>query len=496
MTNEQQLREDIKQLCKQLHLHQGFKLELFFKKNFKDLYLSVLELTHFLDGQHPSFGSRLHCIINEIMCIPRCTTCGKELDIHGCKLYALPKKHCSIACSRRDKSVIEKTLITKASYSEERLQQVVQRRSQTIDQKLRENPDYWKERALKARATKKAKHGKENYMLFGTNEYQAVLEKKYHDKHYSNREKAKATNANKPSQQKLIEQQKRITTFKKHIDEDSSFLQNIAAKSKATRIENNGTDYTGRAKCKKTMLQRHGVENAFQIESVKQKIKQTNLKEHGVKHYSQSDECKKKVAKTCMQKYGASCYLASDEGKAKVEAQNLAKHGVKCNWQRDDVKNKIKQTNIQRYGTASAMQNSDIRKKAQQRWQYDGIHFDSLLELALHVWLVDNEIDFIFQPNASFQYEHDGKVHFYQPDFLIEGKLYEIKGLQFFKDKDPSKEMVNPYDHSQDALYEAKHQCMLKNGVKIIVNASKYVDYLKQKFTKDEILSFRKSHKK
>ena len=469
---------------------------MFFKKNLKELYLSVLELTCFLDGQHPSFRSRLHCIINGIMRIPRCTTCGKELDIHDCKLHALPKKHCSISCSRRDKSVIEKTLTTKASYSEGRLQQIIQKRNQTINQKLRENPNYWKERALKSRATKKAKHGKEDYMMFGTSEYQAVLEQKYHDKHYSNREKAKVTNASKSSEQKAIEQRKRVATFKKHANEDPSFLKNVAIKSKATRIKNNRADYTGRAKCKKTMLQRYGVENAFQLELVQLKIIQTNLKKHGVAHYSQSDECKKKVAKTCLQKYGASCYLASDEGRNRVEAQNLAKHGVKCNWQRADVKNKIKQTNIQRYGTASAMQNSDIRRKAQQRWQYDGIHFDSLPELALHVWLVDNKIDFIFQPDVSFQYEHDRKVHFYQPDFLIEGKLYEIKGLQFFKDKDPSKEMVNPYDHSQDSLYEAKHQCMLKNDVKIIVDTSKYVDHLKQKFTNEEISSFRKSSKK
>lgn len=51
--------------------------------------------------------------------------------------------------------------------------------------------------------------------------------------------------------------------------------------------------------------------------------------------------------------------------------------------------------------------------------------------------------------------------------------------------------MCNPFDHSQDALYEAKHQCMLANDVKIIKTSSmvdvlKYIDskygkgYLKQ----------------
>ena len=27
--------------------------------------------------------------------------------------------------------------------------------------------------------------------------------------------------------------------------------------------------------------------------------------------------------------------------------------------------------------------------------------------------------------------------------------------------------MINPYDRSQDNIYEAKHQCMIKNNVKI-----------------------------
>lgn len=33
--------------------------------------------------------------------------------------------------------------------------------------------------------------------------------------------------------------------------------------------------------------------------------------------------------------------------------------------------------------------------------------------------------------------------------------------------------MCNPFDHSQDALYEAKHQCMLNNNVRIL----KEIDY-------------------
>ena len=54
--------------------------------------------------------------------------------------------------------------------------------------------------------------------------------------------------------------------------------------------------------------------------------------------------------------------------------------------------------------------------------------------------------------------------NYYQPDFLIDGQLYEVKGDQFFE----GDKMINPYDRNQDGLYEAKHQCMLNNGVIIL----------------------------
>lgn len=38
--------------------------------------------------------------------------------------------------------------------------------------------------------------------------------------------------------------------------------------------------------------------------------------------------------------------------------------------------------------------------------------------------------------------------------------------------------MVCPWDHSLDALYEAKHQCMLANDVKILTT-NDYVQYIK-----------------
>lgn len=53
--------------------------------------------------------------------------------------------------------------------------------------------------------------------------------------------------------------------------------------------------------------------------------------------------------------------------------------------------------------------------------------------------------------------------------------------------------MQNPWDHSQDALYEAKHQCMLRNMVEIWKSNDykKYLMYIKSTYGKDYLRQFK-----
>ena len=61
--------------------------------------------------------------------------------------------------------------------------------------------------------------------------------------------------------------------------------------------------------------------------------------------------------------------------------------------------------------------------------------------------------------------------------------------------------MINPYGRKdkpekvkfRDGLFEAKHQCMLKNGVKIITDYSIYIEYVKNKYGKDYLKKIRKN---
>lgn len=122
-------------------------------------------------------------------------------------------------------------------------------------------------------------------------------------------------------------------------------------------------------------------------------------------------------------------------------------------------------------------------------YKYDDILFFSKPEVAYYIWLKNHNIDFKYQ-NKTLTYEFDGKIKTYIPDFEVEGELVEIKGLHFFEDKNPNKKMINPYKRNdkpekvkyRDELMEAKHQCMIKNNVKIITDYTIYMNYITENF--------------
>jgi len=59
-----------------------------------------------------------------------------------------------------------------------------------------------------------------------------------------------------------------------------------------------------RKKIKKTVKRRYGVENIFQVETIKEAAKKTNLKNYGVENASSSPVIRQKVIQTCINKYG------------------------------------------------------------------------------------------------------------------------------------------------------------------------------------------------
>ena len=121
---------------------------------------------------------------------------------------------------------------------------------------------------------------------------------------------------------------------------------------------------------------------------------------------------------------------------------------------------------IKNYGNAN--------RSHQQRYCYDSINFDSSWELAFYIYHKSLNHSIKHEP-IELRYVYNDVEHSYYPDFEVDGKLYEIKGDQFFKDDGT---MQNPFDHKTDALFEAKHQCGLQNGV-IFLRNNEIQPYLK-----------------
>jgi hypothetical protein len=123
--------------------------------------------------------------------------------------------------------------------------------------------------------------------------------------------------------------------------------------------------------------------------------------------------------------------------------------------------------------------NGGVKRKRKFTSQlFPNMQFDSKWEMTVYEFCKANNLDVIYSPKISLEYEYGGIKHMYHPDFLINGRIYEVKGDQFFRKNEYGMEvMINPYRNpkwtSEEynyicGRYEAKHQCMKRNNVIIL----------------------------
>lgn len=246
-----------------------------------------------------------------------------------------------------------------------------------------------------------------------------------------------------------------------------------------------------------------------QREISKLKRQETCLKLYGDKNYSNKEQAQQ----TMLERYGGTTTLTSNL-KQNVQQTNIKRYGGVSPMCSTVIVDKLKETYIQnnggmgfasktvlkkyqdnykkKYGVTNSSQNPLVRRKQATKYKYENINFDSKPEIAYYIWLKDNNIDFEFQPNVKFEYLYENKLYYYIPDFKVENEYIEIKGLQFFKNYDINETMINPFDRTQDAKYEAKHQCMIKNNVKIITDTKIYENYIKNKYGRTYLDSFKR----
>lgn len=238
--------------------------------------------------------------------------------------------------------------------------------------------------------------------------------------------------------------------------------------------------------------------NPMKSNESKIKLSETKKRQYSNKEWHDSVVNKNKV--TCENRYGGIGF-ASPELKEKslstnfltngnrfyrnpeqIRKTNQLKFGVDYPFQSKEIQDKVTKTYIDKFGSKrnsntfkkyyeligikNISQTHEWAVKVHKKVKYKNISFDSNWEVIVYKFCEEHNLNFEYQPDVLFEYEFDGIKHYYHPDFLIEGKLFEVKGEHFF-DGD---KMIIPFNRNKytDDIAEAKHQCMIKNNVTII----------------------------
>lgn len=273
--------------------------EKYVLSHYKDLYNNIQEFCIIHNLSSLEFKRKFWHYFNDVLEIPKCKTCNKEIEEFRSftEGYA---KYCSSKCGANNKSTLEK-----------REETCLKKYSVTNVSKLEE-----------------IKEKSDNTNL-----------EKYGVKH--------------SSQSSIIKQKTEEMFLEKYGVKNPSQLQEFKDKQKQTLIERYGVDYYKkfREKQKQTCQEKYNKQSATGTEQYNEKVKQTCQEKYGEDHWSKSKSVKEKKGKTMITKYGVKTPFQDEEVKKRMRLKSLDKYNTEHPSQSEEVKRKVKQTMIKRYGS-------------------------------------------------------------------------------------------------------------------------------------------------
>lgn len=146
------------------------------------------------------------------------------------------------------------------------------------------------------------------------------------------------------------------------VNQDKNILNGtkLSAVCKSRECRNK---YSG-MRSKQAIQKKYGVDNTFQLESVKEKSRQTNLENRGVEYAVQSSEVKQKLHDSLMNKSEKEKELMQQKRKQTC----IDKYGVDNPFKLQEFRDKSKETCIQRYGVEYASQSEKFRQSVSKTW--------------------------------------------------------------------------------------------------------------------------------
>jgi len=197
----------------------------------------------------------------------------------------------------------------------------------------------------------------------------------------------------------------------------------------------------------KLLLEKFGVVNNFQLESVKNKSKETVKEKYGVENVSQHNLIKQKKIDTCLNNYGITNPSFSTEIRKKAETTTLSKYGVICVMHHPNI-------------ALKAITNGSGRTPAKKYITKFGneITVQGTYERLFVNFCENNNI--YIENGPCIDYIKDSKKHKYFIDFKItinnKVKLVEIKSTYWYNKYKDVVDIKNEY-----ALkYAKKNNCL------------------------------------
>ena len=207
---------------------------------------------------------------------------------------------------------------------------------------------------------------------------------------------------------------------------------------------------------KKTMLEKYGVENGFQLKEIKEKSNNTKLELYGDKNYNnreksietcitkygvgnpnKNSEIKEKSNNTCLKKYGFKSASKNEKVKEKAKNTNLERWNNICTLHSEKQIDKIKQIFIDKYGVDNPMKNLEIFLKSQKT----GLRRKKFKNTEL-LYQGTYELDFLnkyydkidIKNGKSIKIIYNNKNTMYHSDFFISEKnlIVEIKSSYWY----------------------------------------------------------------
>jgi hypothetical protein len=220
---------------------------------------------------------------------------------------------------------------------------------------------------------------------------------------------------------------------------------------------------------KEECIKKYGIENVFQLESIKNKNKETNFKKYGVKYPSQSKEIREKSKQSWIKNLGVDHPSKSIKIKKRKIETCLANYGVKYPMQSNNIRRKSKITCFKKYGVENISQNENIKIKKEitslknnkgknfykKSFNNSNLYYQGSYELDFLEKYYNKYSD--IQRGPTIKYLFEEKKLFYYPDFLIPSLnlIIECKNSYLFK-KDKEK-------------IKAKEKATISNGFKYII---------------------------